>query len=163
MARPDIAYIPTPYDALGTMLQLAQITPTDCVYDLGCGDGRFVIEAARQFGATGVGIDIDPDRIAAATAAAAAAGVSHQVSFRTENLYDCDLRPATVVVLYLLPHLNLRLRPRLWQQLRPGARVVSHQFDMGDWPPNTVITLPQSEEDSTVYQWTIPPNPPNSQ
>lgn len=156
LRRPDIAYIPTPYDALDAMLALAELTPADLVYDLGSGDGRCVIAAAQRWGCRGVGIDIDPARITQGIAAAEAAGVRHLVDFRLQDLYTCDLQAATVVCLYLLPHLNLRLRPHLWHQLSAGSRVISHQFDMGDWVPDTVLTLADSEEESTIYRWRIP-------
>ncbi|MDB9529420.1 class I SAM-dependent methyltransferase [Oscillatoria sp. CS-180] len=154
--RPDIAYIPTPQDAVDAMLALAQVGPDDVLYDLGCGDGRLLIQAAQRWGTRGVGIDIDPVRIRQAQAAVHAAGVSDQVKLHQGNLYDSDLSCATVVALYLLPHLNLRLKPRLLQQLASGARVVSHQFDMGDWEPDQVVQLVPSEEDSTLYLWKIP-------
>jgi cyclopropane fatty-acyl-phospholipid synthase-like methyltransferase len=154
--RPDIAYIPTPADAVDAMLELAQVGPEDVLYDLGCGDGRLLIRAAQRWGTQGVGIDVDPVRIAQAQANAQTAGVAHLISLTHGNLYDSDISAATVVALYLLPHLNVRLRPRLWQQLQPGARVVSHQFNMGDWEPDRVLTLMPSEEESTIYLWIMP-------
>jgi SAM-dependent methyltransferase len=153
--RPDIAYIPTPFDAVEAMLDLAQVTDQDVVYDLGCGDGRLLIRAAQRCGARGIGIDIDPDRIAEAQRQAARAGVGDRLTFRQGNLYDSDFGEATVVMLYLMPHLNLRLRPQLQRQLRPGSRIVSHQFDMGDWTPQRILPLVPSEEDSTLYLWHI--------
>jgi cyclopropane fatty-acyl-phospholipid synthase-like methyltransferase len=154
--RPDIAYIPTPDDAVEAMLDLAQVGPNDVLYDLGCGDGRLLIRAAQHWGTRGVGIDIDPDRIAQAQTQAQQAGVAHLITLQQGNLYETDLSAATVVALYLLPHLNVRLRPRLLQQLRSGARIVSHQFNMGDWEPNQVLNLVPSEEESTLYLWKIP-------
>jgi len=153
VTRPDIAYIPTPDDAVEAMLELAQVGPDDVLYDLGCGDGRLLIRAAQRWGTPGVGIDVDPAMVAKAKAQVDAAGCANLVTLRQGNLYDCDLRSATVVALYLLPHLNLRLRPRLWEQLAPGARVVSHQFDMGDWEPTQIVKLIPSEEESTLYLW----------
>jgi trans-aconitate methyltransferase len=153
--RPDIAFLPTPNDAVDALLDLADVQPQDVVYDLGCGDGRILIRASQRWGTQGVGIDIDPICIAGTQATVTAAGLSHLISLRCENLYESDLRSATVVVLYLLPHLNMRLRPRLQHQLRSGARIVSHQFDMGDWQPDRTIHLPESEEDSVLYLWTI--------
>jgi trans-aconitate methyltransferase len=153
--RPDIAYIPTPLDAIEAMLDLAAVSQADVVYDLGCGDGRLLIQAAHRCGARGVGIDIDPDRVAEAQRNAQTAGVSDRLSFRQCNLYDSDFSDATVIMLYLMPHLNLRLRPRLQAQLQPGSRIVSHQFDMGDWLPQKVVRLMPSEEDSTLYLWRI--------
>lgn len=155
-SRPDIAYIPTPHDAVDGMLQLAKVSAGDVLYDLGCGDGRLLIRAAQRWGTRGVGIDIDPACLERTQSAARSAGVSHLITLKQGNLYDCDIRCATVVALYLLPHLNLKLRPRLRQQLKAGARIVSHQFDMGDWEPDQVIKLVPSEEDSTLYLWTIP-------
>ncbi len=152
--RPDIAFIPTPDDAIAAMIQLAQVTANDVVYDLGCGDGRLLVQAAQR-GARGVGIDIDPLRIAEARALAAEAGVSDRLQFHQGNLYDATFATATVVMLYLLPHLNVRLRPRLQAQLRPGSRIISHQFDMGDWQPTQIVTLTPSEEDSILYLWTV--------
>ncbi|MEO0408094.1 MAG: methyltransferase domain-containing protein [Cyanobacteria bacterium P01_A01_bin.135] len=154
MASPDIGFIPTPQDALGVMLALAVLTPNDVVYDLGSGDGRLLIQAAQRYGVQGVGIDIDPVRVAEGRSLAEKAGVGDRVSFRAGNLYAEPFEAATVVFVYLLPHLNLRLRPKL-RQLRPGSRVVSHQFDMGDWQPERVVKLPESEEESTVYLWVV--------
>ncbi|NER79108.1 MAG: class I SAM-dependent methyltransferase [Leptolyngbya sp. SIO1D8] len=154
--RPDIAYIPTPDDAVEALLDLAQVGADDVLYDLGCGDGRLLIRAAQRWGTHGVGIDIDPARVAQAQANVEAAGVADYITLRQENLYESDVRSATIIVLYLLPHLNLRLRPKLWQQLRSGSRVVSHQFDMGDWSPTKIVKLIPSEEDSTLYLWVIP-------
>lgn len=153
--RPDIAYIPTPEDVVDALLDLAQVGPKDVLYDLGCGDGRLLIRAAQRWGTRGVGIDIDPARIAQTQSIVKAHDLSEQIELRQENLYNTDLQPATVVAIYLLPHLNLRLRSRLWQQLQPGSRVVSHQFDMGDWVPNKVMHLPESEEESTLYLWVM--------
>lgn len=154
--RPDIAYIPTPDDAVEAMLELADVGPDDTLYDLGCGDGRLLIRAAQRWGTRGVGIDVDPQRIVQAQAAAQQAGVADLVTLQQGNLYDSDVRAATVVALYLLPHLNVRLRPQLLRQLRSGARIVSHQFDMGDWAPDQIVKLLSSEEESTLYLWRIP-------
>lgn len=153
--RPDIAFIPTPDDAIAAMVDLAQIHPQDVVYDLGCGDGRLLIQAAQTRGMRGVGIDIDPVRIAEAIAAAAQAGVSDRLTFRQGNLYDSDFREATVIFLYLMPHLNERLIPALQAQAQPGTRIVSHQFPMGDWPPQQVVKLIPSAEESTLYLWVM--------
>jgi ribosomal protein L11 methylase PrmA len=155
--KPDIGYIPTPLAVVEAMLNLLQITPQDVLYDLGCGDGRILIAAAQHFGAQGVGIDIDRDRIQEATDNAKAAGVSDRVTFRQQNLYESDFSPATVVILYLLPHLNLKLKPYLFQQLKPGTRVVSHDFDMGDWIPEQVIQVAiEADEIATLYLWILP-------
>ena len=152
-SKPDIAFIPTPDDAIQAMLTLAELTPEDVVYDLGCGDGRLLIAAARQYGVRGVGVDVDATLLAQAQTAAEAAGVAHLLTFRQENLYDSDLTSATVVFLYLLPHLNERLRPRLEAQLAPGSRILSHQFGMDGWSPEQVVPLVPSEEDSVIYRW----------
>jgi ribosomal protein L11 methylase PrmA len=122
------------------------------VYDLGCGDGRIVISAARKYGARGVGIDLNPARIEEARANALSAGVSDRVSFEVNDLFDADIRNATVVALYLLPDANIRLRPRLLRDLKPGTRVVSHSFNMGDWKPDKE----QMVDGDHVYLWTIP-------
>src|SRR5215217_2124715 len=128
-------YVPTPQDVVDRMLALAGVTKDDVVYDLGCGDGRIVVTAAKQFGARGVGVDIDPQRIKESEANAKAAGVEHLVSFKLQDAMTVDVSPATVVTLYLLSASNLKLRPILTKQLKPGARIVSHAFTMGDWRP----------------------------
>ncbi len=149
---PDVRYEPSSEEQTLAMLRLAGVTKKDIVYDLGCGDGRVVITAARQFGARGVGIDIDPQRIRESVANARAAGVMHLLKFRNEDLFEADIREATVVTLYLWPWINLKLRPRLLRELRPGTRVVSHYHDMGDWPPEQEIEV----EGHKIYLWTIP-------
>lgn len=154
--RPDIGFIPTPPHVVAVLLQLAELAPTDVVYDLGCGDGRILIAAAQQYGVRGVGIDIDPDRIQTATQQAVLAGVEHLVQFRHADLYASDFRAATVVMLYLLPHLNLKLLPALRSQLQPGARILSHDFDLGDWQPDAVVQVPiEADEIATVYRWIV--------
>jgi SAM-dependent methyltransferase len=145
-------YVETPPDIVTAMLQMAKTRRKDVVYDLGCGDGRIVIAAARRFGAHGVCIDLYPEHIATARRNAARAGVSRLIEFRVGDLFDADLRPATIVTLYLLPEVNRRLRPKLLRELRPGARIVSHSFDMGDWPPLRRIAL----RGSTLYYWVVP-------
>jgi len=149
---PDVNYVPTPQDVVDDMLRLVDLRPGDLLYDLGSGDGRIPITAARRYGIRAVGIDIDPTRIAEANANAHAAGVAHLVEFRQADLFETDFSDATVVTLYLFEDLNLKLRPRLHAMLRPGARVASHQFDMGDWTPDKTLTL----RNSTVYFWTVP-------
>lgn len=156
LKRPDIGFIPTPDDAIDAMLKLADLTPADHAYDLGCGDGRLLIKAARDYGVTGIGIDVDETLLTTAQTSAARAGVDHRLAFLQGNLFESDVSDATVVFLYLLPHLNLRLRPRLLQQLQPGARIVSHQFDMGDWAPDLTLRLEPSEEDSVLFLWHVP-------
>jgi len=138
------------------MLKVAQVTKDDIVYDLGSGDGRIVITAAKERGARGIGIDIDPQRIREAEENARKAGVTDKVRFLQKDLFETDIHEATVVTLYLLPSLNLKLRPKLFKDLRPGTRVVSHSFDMGDWKPDQVIDV----DGRTVYYWVIPKNPP---
>lgn len=137
------------------MLKLAAVKPGDLVYDLGCGDGRIVIAAARDFGARGIGIDIDPERINEARDNARKAGVTSRVEFRNEDLFEADIRKATVVMLYLYPWVNLKLRPKLLAELEPGTRIVSHSHDMGDWKPEKEIEV----DGSTIYFWTIPARP----
>ncbi len=145
-------YEPTPPDVVRAMLRLAEVGARDVVYDLGCGDGRIVVEAAK-LGARGVGVDLDPDRIAEARANARAAGVQARVELVEGDLFQTDVSPATVVMLYLWPDVNLRLRPRLLAQLRPGSRVVSHLHDMGDWKPAKTTRV----GGRMLYLWIIPP------
>jgi Methyltransferase domain len=148
----DVPYVPTPTPVVNEMLRLANVKKNDVLYDLGSGDGRIVITAAQKFGTRGVGIDIDPQRIQEAKQNAQKAGVTDLVQFRQQNLFDTDFSKATVVTLYLLPDVNLKLRPRLLSQLRPGTRVVSHAFDMGDWKPQKVVNV----AGQTIYYWTVP-------
>jgi SAM-dependent methyltransferase len=156
--RPDAAhlapYVPTPQEVVDRMLQLGGVSKADVVYDLGCGDGRIPITAAKRFGARGVGVDIDPQRIAEANANAKKEGVSHLVTFRLEDAMTTDVSDATVVTLYLLSASNLKLRPLLTKQLKPGARIVSHSFSMGDWQPDKVDTfVDTSGTTRTLYLW----------
>jgi SAM-dependent methyltransferase len=144
-------YVATPYPVVRAMLRLARVKKSDTVYDLGCGDGRILIEAAKSYGAHGVGIDNNPERIREAEEIARREGVSELLSFRIGDLYDINLQDATLVTLYLLPEVNLKLRPKLQKQLRPGARVVSHTFDMGDWKPKQA----QLSGGETIYLWKI--------
>jgi len=150
--HPEVPYVPTSPELVEQMLKLAQVKSTDTVYDLGCGDGRIVIMAAEKFGAKGVGVDINPERIKEANENAQKAGVTKQVKFVEDNLFNADIHSATVVTLYLLPDVNMRLRPKLLKELKPGTRVVSHSFDMGDWKPDKQIDV----DGSTLYLWTIP-------
>ena len=152
--RPDIAFIPTPQAAIDRLLSELQVNAADVIYDLGCGEGQILITAAVRYGARGVGIDLDPVRIQAAQLKAERAGVDDRVEFREQDLFESEFEAASIVVLYLLPHLNLRLRPALWDQLKPGTRMVSIDFDMGDWQPEKVIRL-EIEEETTLYFWTI--------
>jgi SAM-dependent methyltransferase len=131
-------YVPTPDDVVGRMLEFANVGKNDVVYDLGCGDGRIVIAAARTYGARGVGIDIDPERIAESEANAKRAGVERLVKFRLQDALTADVSDASVVTLYLLSSSNMKLRALLTRQLKPGARIVSHSFGMGDWTPEKI-------------------------
>jgi cyclopropane fatty-acyl-phospholipid synthase-like methyltransferase len=148
-------YVPTPDDVVDRMLVLAGTTRNDVVYDLGCGDGRIVIAAARTYGARGVGIDIDPRRVEESRANAKAAGVSHLVDFRLEDALTADVSAATIVTLYMLASGNARLRPVLTRQLRPGARIVSHAFSMGTtWPADKIDQFTSARGDEvTLYLW----------
>jgi ubiquinone/menaquinone biosynthesis C-methylase UbiE len=125
------------------------------VYDLGCGDGRIVITAAKRYGARGLGVDLDPQRIKESNANARKEGVTDRVKFIEGDLFKVNLKDATVVTLYLLPEVNLRLRPKLFRELRPGTRVVSHDFDMGEWKPEKTVTV-RDQREHTIYFWTIP-------
>lgn len=150
----DVPYVPTPQNIVDLMLDMAEVKAGDVVYDLGCGDGRLVITAASQRGATGVGIDLDPARIREANENARKAGVSDKVKFIEADLFHSDFSAASVVTLYLLDSVNQRLRPQLWRQLKVGTRVVSHAFSMGaEWPPERT----EVREYTRVYRWTITP------
>jgi len=149
---PDVPFVPTSQDLVVEMLKLANVNKDDVVYDLGCGDGRIVVTAAKQYGAHAVGVDINPERIKEATENARRADVSDKVKFVEGDLFTAEIRPATVVTLYLLPNVNLKLRPRLLAELKPGTRVVSHSFDMDDWKPDKEIDV----NGSRLYLWVIP-------
>ena len=138
------------------MLKLAEVKKGDVLYDLGSGDGRLVITAAKKYGVRGTGIDIDPRRIEEATANAKKEGVENLVQFRNQDLFEADFRDATVITLYLLPGINLKLRPKLWKELKPGTRIVSHSFDMGDWQAEKQVDV----DGRILYFWTIPKQPP---
>jgi SAM-dependent methyltransferase len=154
---PDVMFVPTNIDVALGMLHLAAVGQGDVVYDLGSGDGRLVIAAAQRYGARGVGIDIDASLVAEATHNADTAGVADRVKFRKADLFQSDLREATVVTLYLTPSLNLRLRPKLFRELRPGARVVSNNFDMDDWQPDSsIIVKGVALANTPVRLWIIP-------
>jgi tRNA G37 N-methylase Trm5 len=149
----DVPYVPTPPQVVDAMLRLAKVKRGDVLYDLGSGDGRIVITAAKRYGVRGTGVDIDPRRIQEANANARKAGVAGRVRFINDDLFQVDFSDATVVTLYLLPRLNLQLRPRLINELQPGTRIVSHGFDMGDWKPDRVVEV----GNSTIYLWIVPP------
>ncbi|MDX2151760.1 MAG: class I SAM-dependent methyltransferase [Bryobacteraceae bacterium] len=150
--RKDVPYVPTPPEVVDAMLKLGNVHNGDVHYDLGCGDGRIVVAAVKQFGAQrATGYDIDPERIKEANENAKQAGVTAKAKFILGNLFEADFRDASVVTLYLLPDVNLRLRPKLLKDLKVGSRIVSHQFDMGEWEPDKKITL----DWRTVYLWTV--------
>jgi cyclopropane fatty-acyl-phospholipid synthase-like methyltransferase len=150
--EPDVVYVPTPQPVVEAMLRMADVRKGDVLYDLGSGDGRIPITAARQYRIRAVGIDVDPDRIAEANANAREGGVTNLVTFRNEDLFKADLGEATVVTLYLLQSLNEKLRPKLLAELRPGSRIVSHAFTMGDWKPDKE----QNVDGRMIYLWTVP-------
>ncbi|MGQ9463853.1 MAG: methyltransferase domain-containing protein [Candidatus Fervidibacter sp.] len=167
---PDVPYVPTPHEVVREMLRVAQVGKDDVVYDLGCGDGRIVITAVKDFKAKkGVGVDIDPERIRESNENARKAGVTDKVKFLQQDLFETDIREASVVTLYLLPSINLRLRPRLFRELKPGSRVVSHDFDMCDecegegsptcikgWHPDKFLKVRGPYREHEVYYWVIP-------
>ena len=152
LRSPDVIFVPTPQEVVDAMLKLAKVTKNDVVYDLGSGDGRIPITAAKTYGARGVGIDIDPQRIKEATENLKTSGMADRVKFLNQDLFTTDISEATVVTLYLLPSLNLKLIPKLNKELKPGTRVVSHAFDMGDAKPLETLNV----NGRTVYFWTIP-------
>ena len=162
---PDVPFVPTTVEAVQAMLKLANVGKTDVVYDLGCGDGRIVIAAARDFGAHAVGVDIDPQRIAEARENARKANVEKSVRFEENDLFQADIHEATVVTLFLLSDVNLKLRPKLLKDLKPGTRIVSNTFDMGDWKPEKEITIGDPQEifglSHRLFLWTVPARPRN--
>jgi SAM-dependent methyltransferase len=155
----DVPFVPTPTEVVDEMLRLADVKAGDVLYDLGCGDGRIVIAAAKRFGTRAVGIDIDPVRISESNDNAAIAGVAGKVRFIQQNLFEADFGDATVVTMYLLTSVNRRLRPKLLAELKPGTRLVSHSFDMGDWRPDETSVVTTSFDDQrAVYYWVVPAN-----
>ena len=152
---PDVIFVPTPQEVVDAMLKLANVSGGDVVYDLGSGDGRIPITAAKTYGARGIGIDIDPQRIREATDNARAAGVTDKVRFLNQDLFTTPIGEATVVTMYLLPSLNVKLLPKLNAELKPGTRVVSHAFDIDGYPPQETINV----NGRTVYLWTVPIRP----
>ena len=152
LRSPDVIFVPTPQEVVDAMLKLANVSASDLVYDLGSGDGRIPITAARTYGARGVGIDIDPQRIKEAMENLKTAGVADKVRFLNQDLFETDISEATVVSLYLLPSLNLKVLTKLNADLKPGTRVVSHAFGMGDIKPQQT----QNVEGRTIYLWTVP-------
>ena len=157
----DVPYVPTARSAVEVMLETANVSSDDVVYDLGSGDGRIPIMAAQKYGARGVGVEIDPDLVAKARKKAEAAGVADKVTFRQGDLFNVDVSDATVVTLYLWPEINLKLRPKLLRQLDPGDRIVSHDFLMGDWTPDRTVDAGLGNTGrETVYLWIVPEDIP---
>ena len=150
---PDVR---TPMSTVRAMLDLAHVTSSDVVYDLGSGDGRIVIAAVRERGARGVGVEIDPALVAESRASARRLGIDGRARFVEQDIFQLDLGEATVVTLYLSPELNQRLRPKLLAELRPGSRIVSHDFDMGDWAPDRVVRVQDDGRERVLYLWTVP-------
>ncbi|MBW4677468.1 MAG: class I SAM-dependent methyltransferase [Desmonostoc geniculatum HA4340-LM1] len=148
----DVPYVPTPEPVVDAMLKVAKVGKNDVLYDLGSGDGRIVNTAAQRYGTRGIGIDIDPQRVQEANENAQKAGVTDRVKFVQQDLFNTDFSEATVVTLYLLPEINLQLRPKLLKELKPGTRIVSHAFDMGDWKPQQTLNV----EGKTIYYWVVP-------
>jgi len=155
-AKLDVIFVATDLEIVKAMLTLANVTRDDTVYDLGCGDGRILIAAAKEFGARGVGVDLDPQRIREAQANAVRAGVADRVTFRVQDIFDTDIQPATVVTLFLSPDLNARLRPKLTSQLKPGSRIVSHRYGIGDWVPERTETLAVRGTRNHIFLWRVP-------
>jgi SAM-dependent methyltransferase len=155
----DVPYVPTEDFIINEMFKLVRLRASDILYDLGCGDGRIVIRAVKKVGARGVGVDIDPTRIAESKAKAIAAGVADRTTFLQQDLFQSDIGDATVVTLFLLHEINMKLRPKLFSELKPGTRIVSHNFDMGDWTPDKSSSLGLWEDGfHTLYSWVIPAN-----
>ncbi|TVP62012.1 MAG: class I SAM-dependent methyltransferase [Nodularia sp. (in: Bacteria)] len=152
----DVPYVPTPQAVVDAMLEVAKVGENDVLYDLGSGDGRIVTTAAQKYGTRGVGVEINPELVQEATVNAQEAGVSDRVQFVQQDLFKSDFSEATVVTLYLLPDINLKLRPQLLQQLKPGTRIVSHAFDMGEWEPEQTLKV----DGRTIYYWVVPEEVP---
>ena len=153
---PDVRFDPTPHHIVGQMLTLAGVTANDTVFDLGCGDGRIAIAAAKERGARAVCVDIDPQRIRESRASAERSGVAERIMFLEQDLFETDLSRATVVALFLSPGLNAKLRPKLWRDLKPGARVVSYVHDMGDWLPKETRVVSGAHGPRRIYLWIVP-------
>ncbi|MFN3891430.1 MAG: SAM-dependent methyltransferase [Beijerinckiaceae bacterium] len=148
----DVPYVPTPQDVVDRMLAIARVSDRDFVMDLGCGDGRMLVTAASKFGSRGRGVDLNPQRIQEANANAKNAKVADKVSFEVKNLFDTSIKEADVLTMYLLPSVNLQLRPRIFEEMKPGSRIVSHSFDMGDWEAD----LQDRVNYSRIYFWVVP-------
>jgi SAM-dependent methyltransferase len=156
LREPDVIYVPTPQDVVDAMLKLANVRKGDVVYDLGCGDGRIPVTAAKTYGVRAIGIDINPERILEARQNVKENNVGNLVTIRNEDLFEADIKEASVVTLYLLTSLNVKLRPKLWRDLKPGTRIVSHSFNMGEWVPDKEMNV----DGRTIYLWTVPATPP---
>jgi tRNA A58 N-methylase Trm61 len=157
--EPDVIFVPTPQEVVEKMLELAKVTKKDIVYDLGCGDGRIVVTAARKYGCKAKGFDVDPDRIKESKANVKKNKVGELVSIERKDIFKLDLRPASVITLYLLPDLNVKLVPQL-KKMKPGTRIVSHSFDMRGYKPDKVVTVKTKDDrEHTIYLWTIPLKP----
>jgi tRNA G37 N-methylase Trm5 len=151
-----VPYVPTPQEVVERMLELAEVKQGDVVYDLGSGDGRIVVTAARKYGVKAIGFEIDPERIKESRENVKKAGVGHLVEIRQQDIRTVDLSPATVLTMYLLPEVNLLIRPNIWKMMKPGSRIVSHDFDMGDWQPAKTERIKDgSNWDHTLYLWRI--------
>jgi SAM-dependent methyltransferase len=156
LRAPDVPYDPSPEHVVAEIIRLARLRPGDVIYDLGCGDGRIVIEAVRAAGVRGVCVDIDPQRIAESRENARRAGVSERIEFLNRDLFETDIQRATVVTLFLWPEINLKLRPKLLRELAPGTRVISYMHDMGDWRPNETVPVHSGKRATAVYLWSVP-------
>ena len=160
LRAPDVPYEPTPHAVVAEMLKLARVSANDVVYDLGCGDGRIVIAAVKQFGARGICVDIDLQRITESRANAQRAGVAERILFLNQDLFETDIGDATVVTLFLWPSVNLKLRPKLWRELKPGTRVVSYIHGMDDWSPQEARNVEGARGPRKLFLWVIE-SPPN--
>lgn len=152
--RLDVPFVPTPQPVVDKMLELAKVGKGDFLIDLGSGDGRIPVTAAKKYGVRALGVDLNPQRIKEANERAKEAGVTDLVEFRQQDLFETDLSKADVLTMYLLPSVNLKLRPKIMKEMKPGSRIVSHAFDMGDWAPEQKVTV----DGRTVYMWTVPKN-----
>ncbi len=152
----DVPYVPTPHEIVDRMLAMVNVKRNDIVYDLGSGDGRIIITAAQRYGARGVGYELDPRRIQEANENARVAGVENRVRFIKQDLFEADLSAATIVTLYLLPEVNLKLRPKLLRELKPGTRIVSHNYGLGDWDPIMTERLDSGKREHLVFYWVVP-------
>lgn len=159
---PDVVYVPTPEVVVEKMLEIAKVTKDDVLYDLGSGDGRIPITAAKKYGTQAYGIELRPELIDEANQNAKEAGVSDRVQFLEQDLFKTDISKASVVTLYLLPNLNVKLRPKLFEELKPGTRIVSHDFDMGEWKPEQVVQVQGPNRTHTIYYWVVPQTPPQN-